>query len=422
MGFFDDYTETLEFEFVDSKLEQAQVYIQKFNRRAEKLGFPLVSLAVVGDYYQDIKDEISGLTVGRFHINKCKLSATVKLIINGWDFVAKVEPIVSDGYDNPVKKNMITKTPWHDQEIPDVYRTVAMDCQHCNSKRFRNAVFVLLSDEGEYKQVGSSCLKDFLGHDNPETILHYFEGIDALLTAFGEGGDEFLEYFGSGKRAELNIGLFMSYVVCAAEEDGYVSNQVMRNTGRTSTSENAILSMFGFNKQDPLKPKKEHIERADCIIDWAKAHFAEKAEKSFVNDYEWNMHLLFGDDFCNIKYAGFIASAYVGYIRYIEEQEKAKAMCGGESQFQWNIGDVITLEGTAISVLEISNNWGISFLTKFVVNGSVVTAFLSRSLNVGTAYKFIDVEVIKHNEFKGIKETQVKIAFRKKANKDEASK
>jgi superfamily I DNA/RNA helicase len=53
------------------------------------------------------------------------------------------------------------------EPIPDRFLDDPEHCEHCQTRRHRNETFVLRSGNGELKQVGSSCIHEFLG-DKPE--------------------------------------------------------------------------------------------------------------------------------------------------------------------------------------------------------------------------------------------------------------
>ena len=57
---------------------------------------------------------------------------------------------------------------------PEAFRTAW--CEHCGLRRRRNATFVVVHvDSGELRQVGSGCLRDFLGGHDPERACRQAE-------------------------------------------------------------------------------------------------------------------------------------------------------------------------------------------------------------------------------------------------------
>ena len=76
--------------------------------------------------------------------------------IDGWELAARVEFSRSIG-------NVVRIAPGRDDDGSYVaYRTVGPVCEHCNSHRNRNDIFVLEHVDGRRKIVGRNCLADFL--------------------------------------------------------------------------------------------------------------------------------------------------------------------------------------------------------------------------------------------------------------------
>jgi hypothetical protein len=66
-------------------------------------------------------------------------------------------------------------------EIPERFRTSENICEHCNSKRNRNNLFVIHNTKtDEWKQVGGDCLKLYTNGLNMEYITAWLDGITEL--------------------------------------------------------------------------------------------------------------------------------------------------------------------------------------------------------------------------------------------------
>ena len=81
--------------------------------------------------------------------------------IGGWTPVATLS---FTGSDN---RPMIYE--WAGQTLPKEMRKNTPECQHCNKIRSRKNVYVMVNEDGDYTQVGSSCVRDFIGYD-PKAI------------------------------------------------------------------------------------------------------------------------------------------------------------------------------------------------------------------------------------------------------------
>jgi hypothetical protein len=90
-------------------------------------------------------------------------------IINGWHLVCVYDWEYADGEEICY----ISTVP--DQMVPKEYRNVdPSDCDHCNTKRRRNKSMLVTKDFLDFKIVGSTCVKDFLGHKNPKSFIDVF--------------------------------------------------------------------------------------------------------------------------------------------------------------------------------------------------------------------------------------------------------
>jgi DNA helicase-2/ATP-dependent DNA helicase PcrA len=76
---------------------------------------------------------------------------------SGWELVGVIKHI-DDEY--AIERMNSDSIPGHFLEDPE-------NCEHCKTRRHRNETFILRNAEGAYKQVGSSCIHEFLG-DKPE--------------------------------------------------------------------------------------------------------------------------------------------------------------------------------------------------------------------------------------------------------------
>lgn len=98
-------------------------------------------------------------------------------------FVASIE--LTDG------GAVVLTAPDYDKEIPASYYADHKNyCDHCGHNRPRNRFF-LVEKDGQLMQVGSTCIKDFLGID-PNRMLAIFQGLHSFTVGYGDGDDELL--------------------------------------------------------------------------------------------------------------------------------------------------------------------------------------------------------------------------------------
>ncbi len=82
----------------------------------------------------------------------------------GWTLTAVIE-LDREEPDTPNVVHVVTG------EADPAWRTLAEQCDHCHvAARGRKQLVVVTHDDGTRKIVGTTCLKDFLGHAAPDAI------------------------------------------------------------------------------------------------------------------------------------------------------------------------------------------------------------------------------------------------------------
>lgn len=78
-------------------------------------------------------------------------------------------------------------------------------CDHCGMTRARTFNFLIQDDKGEYKCVGSTCVKKYLGI-SPDRILRAWDLIGQMSRGYNEGPeiDPFAEFSGGGRRRTIS--------------------------------------------------------------------------------------------------------------------------------------------------------------------------------------------------------------------------
>ena len=165
-------------------LDTVRERVAKVNARANRRGFPTVTLSVgatsmVSDPY--FEHACNGgfapvstcpETVPQVEYSDVRITADAPLRMSGWRLVAVVAADAVDTDGNAVP--MLTNVPGESSRGIEI--TDAMLCNHCNTRRYRTETFIVRHDDGRISQVGRQCIRDFLGHD-PAALL---AGLDAF--------------------------------------------------------------------------------------------------------------------------------------------------------------------------------------------------------------------------------------------------
>lgn len=317
--------------------------------------------------------------------------------VGNYTFVSSVEFVNGQPVFNNVPGETVDKR----------FHTMGSDCEHCNTNRARRYLFIIRDEEtGTQISVGKSCLRDYLGTDTPKSILHRFE----MQKSLGGFGGEFQTI-----EPDYPLEQIITVTASVIRRFGWLSmRDAGHSDGKWSTANIVRLCLAPPPKltqseceiisavRDGLTDKDE--TRAGDVIDWVR-------KSTDDNDYMHNLRVLFSDDYVSgLSRFGLVCSAVQSYLRHINEAA-ARQSLKDTSEWQGEIGKRIkNVKGWVTEYRFISESkFGSVYLVKIVdVKNNAYTWFTS-SDNVadnGEPIKF-NATVKQHNEYKGVKTTQL---------------
>jgi len=375
--------------------------IQDVNRKAQKLG---VAEVVVTELGREIKtfehrthhaqDEA---TVQRFKMQ----IMTVKVEgdtprLNGWSFVAVIAPL-------PGGHNVVRVVPG--EELPENYRDGDHSvCEHCNARRPRKYGYVVRHESGQYRQVGSTCLGDFLGSNahNPEAVAEMafwmasdyeeFERVD-VASEFGAMNVQYhwIDFEG-----------FMAYVAMVVRVEGrFVTVQQAKDSGDmlVSTSRLAVNAMYERNPLMMMSPQPQDHETAVKVVAWAKTMQGD-------TDYARNVRSIADAGVFEYNCCGIAASAMVCWMRQQERDRIAAASPEVLDEYFGQVGQRV--KGVAVTVVKIKNTEFSTMVRMVAKTGHRLTWFASGSVGMQEGQEAeIAATVKKHDDYRGQKSTIV---------------
>jgi hypothetical protein len=243
------------------------------------------------------------LSDGRVHrVYSVMLTAQLPQL-NGWTFVARLDHSNDTG-------TIIRMVP-NSGELPEKYRTAtSTSCDHCGHKRYRRDTFVVRNDEsGEFKQVGSTCLKDFFGH-SPMEVAKLAELLGYAYEC-GRGGEQFV----GGDMRWIAVEDFCIAAARAVLRNGWVSGKAAyENANLVATRERAWAFYGADERVDPFTRAERDL--ATAALEWASSLRA----KETLNDYEHNICVIADATMMEPRSCG-LAASIVGV--YFNNQQKA---------------------------------------------------------------------------------------------------
>lgn len=318
-------------------------------------------------------------------------------IINGWQLVAVYDwENTADGtrtcYVSPVPGMM----------VPLEYRDVESgQCDHCHANRRRNKSMLVTKNFLEFKVVGSSCVKDFLGHKNPKALMDMYS-FELELQECSE--EEYFPLF-DDRDAPLSVSRVLTLAAMMVGMFGYVKTNDYDNT---PTASRVGTYMHPFCTEDRTFIKNNVPTEADALM--AKNIAEWILEQSDASDYMATLIKCVKAGAISLKRLGVLASAVTVYKRAIEktvvvdDTPKANKWIGTKKDRLRGIVGTIKMVRTVPGF-----NEGLTTIITLVTGeGNTLVWFATNypDAEVGDVWTF-DGTVKNHNEFRGTKQTVI---------------
>ncbi len=283
-------------------------------------------------------------------------------------------------------------------EVPEEFRTVEPRCDHCNLTRSRKDTYLVRDALGAWKQVGHSCVANYLGHTSLEQIGYCAEVIKTVRECEDE---ERFRVAGSEVVTPLE---FLEMTCEAVERFGYLSAKSAADNGGTTTAGIAWRQLFpgqDMKESERLRVSPKSEERAAQVLAWVRESMTPRS------DYEWNLRASAALEFIEHRQAGILASAVAAHARALGLlAERAKTR--GESKHFGEVGKREEFTLTVIKEHTFETSFGLS--TVFIMkddSGNVAKWFTGRgSLDVGTTYR-VKATVKAHDSYEGTAQTSL---------------
>jgi hypothetical protein len=359
--------------------------ISKINARAAKRGFT-GRIEVNGHPSTLTEKNAAGFTITR-EVYLTTLTGTAPSY-NGWSLLASLEWDQNAG--------LIVRTV---PGVENVDRTCLVEgkCDHCEIKRYRKNAYVVVNNAtGETKQVGSTCIKDFLGWDASVVFLSA-ESIKEDVDSFLSGGSYDRDW------ATLDV---LAIAWAAIQVNGWHP----ANDFGTSTKASVITIL------DPPRGQAREIAKLyDSYIadSYAQAiiirDFILSDDFNGSSEYVTNLKAIASAEFVSYRSLGFIVSAPQAWAKAMERDLIRKSETNAiVNEYIGNVGDKIEVQVTIKSIRYIDGAYGTITLYTMVTNDNhLVKWFASRNVLGETADAVFTLKgtIKKHDDYNGVKST-----------------
>jgi hypothetical protein len=194
--------------------------------------------------------------------------------INGFRLLAKIE-------FNDIIGNVVRIAPGNDDDGSfEPYRTVGPVCEHCNTNRRRNDIFVLAGPDGCRKLVGRNCLADYIRSGDAAGLAFWAECADAL-TGAGSDGDaddsDWHEYTGDNGNPTMPLVAYLRVVALVKRKFGWMGRTAARDSfDGIATADDAARVLYGrgaaherWIEENDLHVADGDADYSDRAIEWA---------------------------------------------------------------------------------------------------------------------------------------------------------
>lgn len=303
-----------------TNLPKIEKKLTAYNRKAKSIGTGAITLTKTEETlllkYAYAFDGERAHSADFAHVFCVLAGETPK--IKGFDFLASIVPTDAGNIVNRIPTiryqmqhggsdasaeqalNAIDLTRFH---------TTGATCEHCNKIRSRKDCYVVYNETtGEALQVGRSCLRDYMGSNNPEAVLKALEMYQELAGSFGARSES----------EALTTMTFLKHcaAVLRSSSDPYklggrATTNIWNQARQTKDSRTGEKLWVDLVEADETAAK--------AILHWAREELAEPT------DFEQNVKIALANDFVEDRFVGIAGAAFISRDKWLKTAEfKAK--------------------------------------------------------------------------------------------------
>lgn len=399
---------TITVTFPAGRQAEAVERLAKLAKYAAKLGVPAPAYTI-SESFPVIKHEVRPDGSERSYTTICRtITIEVAPIVlpGGWTLLGTIHP-TPEG-------NIVGAVPG--KVIPSLYRERdGRTCDYCNTLRNRNETHIVQSEDGTIKQVGSTCVRDFLGGVSPEIVarcLSWAREIGSFASDFeGSFGGSYVE--SPDLLDTLTIAaFFVRSLGWVSGKDAQFDDRKTSTAAQVSWWRRPVIDKYDRERRAEFvakfgKPTEADKATAEAAIAWSFDTFAGD-EQTPENDYFANLRVIVRLGYVQPKFHGFAVSIVSAYLR-AQDQLKAKAR-KADSQYVGEVGKRQVFEGLTVEgARAYESQFGVSTRIEFIdANGNVLVWWASNAPSVVVGEKLtVKATVKKQEEYKGCKQTTV---------------
>lgn len=298
--------------------------------------------------------------------------------------------------------------------LPSRFRTAKSFCEHCNTMRSRNKTVVIYNTQTkQFKQVGTTCLREYTGGIDAEAIAAFEEAIKLPEEFLGVSGSSkfFIETkdYLSAVVATMSLYGFMSKKKAAEINEEVRYNNNVKGVEATCTR--AVHLMTNNEKPNEMSNKWHNIYKSkdteafvEDALEWIKSY-------NEPNDFMENLRVICSGSHIKVSDVGFAACLMDLYKRHLEYEKtrKQKAQENEMYRYYGEVGEKVTLNGKLACVTSYSTQFGVMFIYKMIYNSAIFVWKTSKYLGIDDSGEEVNLvgTIKEHSEFRGVKQNML---------------
>ena len=320
----------------ESAIDSLETKLATIRRKCAKYGCEF-SYSRIGETFKEveIQDEEGMRTEVTIKAIEVEVSGTA-IAESGWELAGKIEHLETG--------NLIHS--FGDATIPDWYRSASPRCEHCNSDRHRKETYVLYhAKNNAWKQVGSSCLKDFTGYVSAE-MAAAVASVYALLDQISEDRIHIAsspKYFDTESVICYAIECVKHWGYHKSEEGNDATRERVRDLMHRHMKLPASIDAVTF---DPMS-----TANLQTFEDLRSRLLALNAEDDYTN----NLQVLLRAEKVPEKRLGILVSVVPYYNNLIARDVEQRNT--SNSEFVGNVGDKLTIDIATVKLVNIYDGY-----------------------------------------------------------------
>ena len=300
----------------NQRLEEALKVVAKLIKVSEKMG-RFISFNVEDTNPLIVERTVAssmvggGLTISKVSIPRSRITLDISdengshsiLEYDNARFVARID-IAPNG------ETLVHPAPDYDKDIPEqYYRALEHKCDHCHHQRYR-VKYYLVEKDGELLQVGSSCVKEFIGI-NPAWVLSTFENLEKLkrYSEVSSGGGSYNYQYDVNEVATIAAGVI-------GVDDAYLKGETWHRVSVLMNNPDTIVEKH-FREQCIEMHRFYNENDIDSYMsDFSFSDFATFVENMQSSNYVNNLKTIVRNKWMNDNksFATLVSGVYL-YIK-----------------------------------------------------------------------------------------------------------